>query len=81
MIDASGWTPLHQAAFNGRVEVIPVLVQMGVDKDAKDVHGATPLHAAAGNGQVEAVKALAQMGAHIAVGRVPDTRPSRSASR
>jgi ankyrin repeat protein len=47
-------------------EAITVLVQLGVDKDAKGVGGVTPLHVAAINGHVEAVKTLAQLGADIA---------------
>ena len=28
--DASGWTPLHHAAYNGHVEAITVLAQLGL---------------------------------------------------
>jgi rubrerythrin len=48
------------------VEVIRVLVEMGVNKEAKDDGGLTPLHVAAVNGHVEAVTVLAQLGADIA---------------
>jgi ankyrin repeat protein len=39
-----------------------VLLQLGVDKDAKTVNGATPLHYAADNGHVEAMQLLVQLG-------------------
>jgi hypothetical protein len=48
--NAAGGTPLHEAASGqlaGQVEVITALVQLGVNKSAKDVHGATALHVAA----------------------------------
>ena len=32
---ANGWTPLHYAAVSGHVDAVTVLVQMGVDKEAK----------------------------------------------
>jgi ankyrin repeat protein len=36
--------PLHWAAAVGQVETVKVLVELGADKDAKDVDGATPLY-------------------------------------
>jgi ankyrin repeat protein len=43
-------TPMHVAAGNGQVEAMEVLVQLGADKDAKDVNGWTPLRWAADMG-------------------------------
>ena len=40
------------------MEVIKVLVQLGADKEARDVEGRRPLHVAAAHGEVEAVKKL-----------------------
>jgi ankyrin repeat protein len=31
----NGWTPLHMAAWNGRVSVVPLLLERGADKEAK----------------------------------------------
>ena len=42
-----------------------MLVQLGVNKEAKNVAGATPLHYAAQQGHVEAIKLLAQLGAQV----------------
>jgi ankyrin repeat protein len=44
------------------VEVIKALVQLGADKEAKNVARETPLHAAAGGGRVEAIKLLVHLG-------------------
>ena len=38
--------------------MIKVLVQLGADKEARDVEGRRPLHVAAAHGEVEAVKNL-----------------------
>jgi ankyrin repeat protein len=50
-------------AGNGHVEAIKVLVQLGLDKEAKRAAGSTALHIAAYIGQVEAIKLLVQLGA------------------
>jgi ankyrin repeat protein len=60
---SDGGTPLHMAAINGRLEAMRVLLQMGVDKEAKCKKGRTAMHWAAANGQVEAMRVLAQLGA------------------
>ena len=57
-----GLTPLHLAADKGHGEAITVLVQLGVNKDAKGDGGETPLHFAAFYGHVEAIKLLVEMG-------------------
>ena len=46
-----GMRPLHEAASQGQVEVITVLVELGVDKEAKTA-GMTPLHLAVCSGRV-----------------------------
>jgi ankyrin repeat protein len=62
--DAAGQAALHYAAATGHVEAIKALVQLGVNKDAKNANGET-LYIAAFNGHVEAIKALEQLGAQI----------------
>ena len=38
------WTPLHLAAFNGRLELTRVLLDHGADMNAKNFQDETPLH-------------------------------------
>ena len=42
-----------------------MLVELGVDIEAKDDRAGTPLHFAADRGQVEAIKVLVQLGAQL----------------
>ena len=39
----SGWTPLMAASFNGKPEVVRVLLAAGADKDLRDNDGKTAL--------------------------------------
>jgi len=41
--DEGGWTPLHQAAWNGRKEIVELLITKGADVNTKDMSGRTPL--------------------------------------
>ncbi|NOT28847.1 MAG: hypothetical protein HOP15_00190, partial [Planctomycetes bacterium] len=50
--DEKGVTPLHLAAFLGRVEATRWLLGKGADASAKDASGQTPLDAAATDWQV-----------------------------
>ncbi|KAL4232952.1 hypothetical protein ACF0H5_007640 [Mactra antiquata] len=56
----TGATALHVAAAKGYVKVINVLLQAGLDINAKDIDGWTPLHASSHWGQEEACKILAE---------------------
>ena len=42
--DTDEATPLHRAAWSGRVEVLKYLMQQNIDKEPKDTRGNTPLH-------------------------------------
>jgi len=57
-----GHTPLHNAAFEGHVDVVKILLERGADPNAKDNAGHTPLHWAAYRGHVEIVKLLLERG-------------------
>ncbi|EWC44545.1 hypothetical protein DRE_06717 [Drechslerella stenobrocha 248] len=51
-------TPLHQAAQNGCVDVVRILLERGADPDPRDQHGISPLWSAAQGGFEEIVKML-----------------------
>ena len=40
--DLYGWTPLHTAAFNGNLQIVKLLIEAGLDKDARTIDGKTP---------------------------------------
>ena len=50
-----GWTPLHEAAAQGRSEIVDLLLAHGADPDATNADGKTPAEKAAegGHGEVE----------------------------
>jgi ankyrin repeat protein len=41
-----GWTAMHKAARNGRLDVVMFLVESNADLDAMDASMSTPLHCA-----------------------------------
>lgn len=51
--DQNGWTPLHWAAFKGRIKSVKVLLEHGAEIDAVDDAGYTPLHCAAEAGHLQ----------------------------
>ncbi|XP_022778261.1 protein phosphatase 1 regulatory subunit 12C-like, partial [Stylophora pistillata] len=63
--DRSGASALHVAASKGYLQVISLLLQLGVDINAKDNDGWTPLHAAVHWGQSDACEILADHGANF----------------
>lgn len=60
---ADGTTLVHDAAKNGRIEVLAYLVELGAPLDAQDRRGRTPLHDAASHGRDTAVSWLLEHGA------------------
>jgi len=60
-----GQTPLHIAAFNGRLEVAKLLVANKADVNAKAKNGSMPLHLAAAKGNKELVEFLLASKAEI----------------
>lgn len=61
--DAEGATPLHNAALNGNVGAIEVLIKHHADANAADKGRETPLMEAAAAGKVDAVRRLLSAGA------------------
>ena len=61
--DDNGQTPLHAAAYNGRLDAMAALVLLGADPEKQDKHGRTALGHAAWRGRKSCVRYLMQMGA------------------
>ena len=62
-----GWTPLHDAAYYGNVEIARMLIGAMVDLNLQDRWGWTPLHRAAMFGKVEIARMLIDAGANVNV--------------
>ncbi|MFP3402916.1 MAG: ankyrin repeat domain-containing protein [Acidilobus sp.] len=54
--DGLGNTPLHWAAWGGRVDNVRALLKAGADPNARDGSGLTQLRGAAAKGRAEAVE-------------------------
>jgi ankyrin repeat protein len=63
--DPIGITPLHEAAYRGKSEVVEYLIANGADVNTKSFGGFTPLHRASSKGHLEIVKRLIEKGAVI----------------
>ena len=71
--DASGMTPLGEAAWNGSLKCVSLLVESSANKDqGKTDDGVTPLFIAAQNGHFEVVRFLVESGASKDTGRTHD---------
>uniref|UniRef100_A0A8C2W246 Cyclin-dependent kinase 4 inhibitor D n=2 Tax=Chinchilla lanigera TaxID=34839 RepID=A0A8C2W246_CHILA len=57
--DASGTSPLHDAARTGFLDTLKVLVEHGADVNAPDATGALPIHLAVREGHAAVVSFLA----------------------
>jgi hypothetical protein len=79
--DSLGQTALHYCAAGDSAAVATVLLDKGVDPNARDHRGQTALHAAASCGSVELVKVLLARGADVrACDQVKQTPLHRAAS-
>ena len=56
--DIEGWTPIHNAARMGHIELLKVLTDCTGHGNARDAKGFTPIIYAAKNGQTECLKVL-----------------------
>jgi ankyrin repeat protein/L-ascorbate metabolism protein UlaG (beta-lactamase superfamily) len=64
--DDKGRTPLHLAAFNGRDDVVALLIRKGAEVDRRETHyDLTPLHMAAWKGHAGAARLLLEAGADL----------------
>ncbi|KAL8684803.1 MAG: hypothetical protein Q9218_008129, partial [Villophora microphyllina] len=63
-IDTLDRTLLHGAAVNGHADIIRLLIDRGLDKDAQDNQGRTPLHEACRCGKADVVNLLLTLGAN-----------------
>jgi len=64
--DNEGSNPIHNAAANGKKEIVEFLVnEKGIDVNITDNNGLTPLHFAAGSGNIDLVRFLILKGAEI----------------
>jgi cytohesin len=67
---------LHQAAANGEIEQVKLLISEGVEVNVKNNAGLTPLHCAAREGHKEIVELLLAHGADVNIGGVWYNRTS-----
>src|SRR5437879_10311512 len=64
--NAVGAAPIHEAAWNGNVELIDLLLARGADVNLRHADGgSTPLHYAVITNHVEAVRTLLKHGADL----------------
>jgi len=63
--NANGGTLLHQAAFNGQMDVAALLLANGADVNARNYNGGTPLHGAANSGHLDVAGLLLAKGADV----------------
>jgi len=64
-VDERGFTPLHTAALEGRVEIASLLIEKGADLEAKNPTGYTPLFLAVAGKRPAAVRFFLEKGSHV----------------
>ena len=58
-------TPLHTAAYGGKLNIVGLLLDRGADANAATGNGSTPLHGAAISGHEAVVRLLVEKGANV----------------
>jgi ankyrin repeat protein len=58
-------TPLHDAAYNGKFQIVKYLISQGADINTKEINGNSPLHDALINKKIEIAKYLISNGANV----------------
>lgn len=61
----NGRTPLHTAAYGGKLNIVQLLLSRGADVNAITTTGSTPLHGAALYGHEAVLKLLVEKGANV----------------
>ena len=81
--DIDGWTPLHAAANNGDVGIVPLLLGNGADLHATQREGFTALHFASTlrKGTFETIQLLLEQGANVHIWNVHGMTPYQRALR
>jgi len=64
-VDVQGYSPLHKAAYNNRLDIVEYLLAQGADINAVSRSGSTPLHGAASYGHTEIARYLITKGAIV----------------
>ena len=59
------YTPLMEAAMNGHLDIVKLLIHHGADVNAQSSCGNTPLMLACANGHEQVVKYLLKFGANV----------------
>lgn len=62
-VGSDGDTPLHVALWQGRTDIVPLLIEAGADVNAVGDMSETPLHVAVKQQNLQAVKAILNSGA------------------
>lgn len=62
-VDPFGQTPLHIAAYEGYMDIVEYLIQLGASLSVQDKNGWTPLHCASSNRHLTIVEKLIGAGA------------------
>jgi ankyrin repeat protein len=63
--NADGMTPLNQAAYYGKVEIVGELLKLGADMDIGDEDNSLPIHCAAISGNTSTIGILLEYGADL----------------
>ncbi|KAL6485337.1 hypothetical protein MHYP_G00073820 [Metynnis hypsauchen] len=81
MSDAEAdWSPLHDAAFNGRFLALSKLINQGATVNLTTLDGVTPLHAACQQGHTTCAQLLIEHGANVNATTVNRSTPLSVAS-